>query len=159
MFNTVLLKLGWISEPIGFLTNAVSARIIIVLTMLWRWTGYNMVFYLAGLQNIDGQVYEAARIDGASGAQQFAHITVPLLRPIILMTTILSTNGTLQLFDEVKNMTNGGPGIGTATLSTYIYKLTFENVPMFGYASAISYAILIMVAVLSLIQMKVGDSK
>ena len=75
------------------------------------------------------------------------------------MTTILSTNGTLQLFDEVKNMTNGGPGIGTATLSTYIYKLTFENVPMFGYASAISYAILIMVAVLSLIQMKVGDSK
>ncbi len=157
--NTVLLKLGWISEPIGFLTNAVSARIIIVLTMLWRWTGYNMVFYLAGLQNIDGQVYEAARIDGASGAQQFAHITVPLLRPIILMTTILSTNGTLQLFDEVKNMTNGGPGIGTATLSTYIYKLTFENVPMFGYASAISYAILIMVAVLSLIQMKVGDSK
>ena len=118
-----------------------------------------MIFYLAGLQNIDYQVYEAARIDGASATQQFTKITVPLLKPVILMTTVLSTNGTLQLFDEVKNMTKGGPNNATTTISTYIYKLTFEQVPQFGYASALAYTIFIMVAILAFMQMKVGDKE
>ena len=91
--------------------------------------------------------------------QQFTKITVPLLKPIILMTTVLSTNGTLQLFDEVRNMTNGGPNNATTTISTYIYKLSFEQVPQFGYASALAYTIFIMVAILALIQMKVGDKQ
>jgi lactose/L-arabinose transport system permease protein len=69
----------------------------------------------------------------------------------------MSTNGTLQLFDEVKNMTAGGPGTSTITISQYIYDLSFKYSPQFGYASAVSYSILIMVALLSLIQMKVGD--
>lgn len=156
--NSMLMNLSLIKEPLPFLTNGAWARIIIIVTMLWRWTGYNMVFYLAGLQNIDSQVYEAARIDGASVMQQFTKITAPLLRPIILMTTILSTNGTLQLFDEIRNMTdNGGPANSTITLSMYIYKLTFMNVPQFGYASAIAYCIFIMVAVLAYLQMKAGE--
>lgn len=157
--NTQLLAAGWIQEPIPFLTDAVMVRLVIIITMLWRWTGYNMVFYLAGLQNIDSQVYEAARIDGASAVQQFTRITVPLLRPIILLTTILSTNGTLQLFDEVFNMTNGGPGNATITLSVYIYRLTFQNVPQFGYASSIAYVIFLLVALLAFVQLKVGESK
>lgn len=157
--NNLLINWNLITEPLPFLTDAAWARVVIVITMLWRWTGYNMVFYLAGLQNIDSQVYEAARIDGASVTQQFFRITIPLLKPIILMTTILSTNGTLQLFDEVKNMTNGGPGNGTISLSLYIYRLTFENVPQFGYAAAIAFTIFIMVALLSALQRKVGDSK
>lgn len=157
--NNLLMNMSLIQEPLPFLTSAPWARVVIIITMLWRWTGYNMVFYLAGLQNIDSQVYEAARIDGASVTQQFTKITVPLLRPIILMTTILSTNGTLQLFDEVKNMTNGGPGNGTISLSLYIYRLTFENVPQFGYASAIAFTIFIMVAILAALQRKVGDTK
>ncbi len=157
--NTQLMAAGWISEPVSFLTDGVLARLVIIATMLWRWTGYNMVFYLAGLQNIDTQVYEAARIDGASVVQQFTRITVPLLRPIILLTTVLSTNGTLQLFDEVFNMTNGGPGNNTITLSVYIYRLTFQNVPQFGYASAIAYAIFLAVAALAFVQLKVGESK
>lgn len=157
--NTLLMNMHLIKEPVPFLTNASWARIVIIITMLWRWTGYNMVFYLAGLQNIDSQVYEAARIDGASVIQQFTRITIPLLRPIILMTTVLSTNGTLQLFDEVFTMTQGGPANGTLTLSAYIYRLTFQNVPQFGYASSIAFAIFIMVAALSFIQRKVGDSK
>lgn len=159
LVNTLLLSWGFISEPFPFLTSPMSARIIIIVTMLWRWTGYNMIFYLAGLQNIDYQVYEAARIDGASSVQQFTKITVPLLKPVILMTTVLSTNGTLQLFDEVKNMTKGGPNNATTTISTYIYKLTFEQVPQFGYASALAYTIFIMVAILAFIQMKVGDKE
>lgn len=156
--NNLLMSWNFIAEPLPFLSDATWARFVIIITMLWRWTGYNMIFYLAGLQNIDDQVYEAARIDGASVIQQFAKITVPLLKPIIVLTGILSTNGTLQLFDEVKNMTNSGPGNGTITLSTYIYRLTFENVPQFGYASTIAFVIFIMVAILAAIQRKVGES-
>ncbi|MHC1786801.1 MAG: carbohydrate ABC transporter permease [Christensenellales bacterium] len=159
LINSLLVNAGWIKEPIPFLTNAAYARLVIILTMLWRWTGYNMIFYLAGLQNIDSQVYEAARIDGASMMQQFTKITVPLLRPIILFTAVLSTNGTLQLFDEVRIMTAGGPGNGTMSMSLYIYNSTFVNVPKFGYASAMAYTIFIMVAVLSFIQMKAGEKK
>ena len=155
--NTVLTSLNLIKDPIPFLTNPVWAKMVIIITMLWRWTGYNMVLYLAGLQNIDSQVYEAARIDGASVVQMFTRITAPLLRPVIVFTTVLSTNGTLQLFDEVINMTNGGPGNGTISLSLYIYRTTFQNVPQFGYACAIGFFILIVVAVLSGLQRKVGD--
>ena len=157
--NHLLIDWQLIEQPLPFLVDGAYARYIIILTMIWRWTGYNMIFYLAGLQNIDTQVYEAARIDGASVVQQFFKITIPLLKPIIVLTTILSSNGTLQLFDEVKNMTNSGPGNATITLSTYIYRLTFENVPQFGYASAIAFVIFFMVVVLAAVQRKVGASK
>ena len=118
-----------------------------------------MVFYLAGLQNIDQSIYEASRIDGASGFQQFWKITVPLLKPTILVTAIMSTSGTLQLFDESVNLTAGGPGKSTMTLAHYIYNMSFEETPKFNYAAALSVFILISVAVLSAIQMKVGDSR
>lgn len=157
LINSLLMRWGAVSEPIGFLTNVTWARIVVVVMMLWRWTGQNMVFYLAGLQNIDSQVYEAARIDGASRAQQFSYITIPMMRPIILMTVILSTNGTMKMFDEVFCLTNGGPNDATITLSVYIYRLTFQNVPQFGYASAIAYVIFIIVAILAVLQMKVGE--
>ena len=98
---------------------------IIILALIWRWTGYNMVFYLAGLQNIDDSLYEAAKIDGANAIQSFFKITVPMLKPTILLTTIMSTNGTLQLFDESVNLTGGGPANSTLTMSHYIYKASF----------------------------------
>ena len=98
-------------------------------------------------------------IDGASPLQSFFKITVPLLKPTILMTTIISTNGTLQLFDESLNLTNGGPGRSTMTMSHYIYNTSFVNSPNFGYASAMSILILFMVAILAVIQMKVGDER
>ncbi|MDR2160058.1 MAG: sugar ABC transporter permease [Treponema sp.] len=158
IINFALIRLGITESPVSFLSNSVWAKFIIILVMIWRWTGYNTIFYLAGLQNIDSSVYEAARIDGASPVQQFFRITLPLLRPVILLTTIMSTNGTLQLFDEVKSITgNGGPGTATLTISLYIYDLMFRNVTQFGYAAAVSYSILIMVAILSFIQIRVGD--
>jgi lactose/L-arabinose transport system permease protein len=155
--NSILVSLGILSEPISWLTHPLWAKVVIILVITWRWTGYNTIFYLAGLQNIDTSIYEAARIDGASALQQFFKITIPLLRPVILLTTIMSTNGTLQLFAEPKNITDGGPGKATLTLSLHIYKLSFEGVPQFGYAAAVSYTILIMVAILSFVQMKIGD--
>lgn len=155
--NACLRNLGM--EPVMWFGNAWTARFVIIIALVWRWTGYNMVFYLSGLQNIEYSVYEAAKIDGASPIQSFFKITIPLLKPTILLTTISSTNGTLQLFDESLNLTNGGPGRSTMTMSHYIYNTSFVNSPNFGYAAAMSIVILIMVAILALIQMKVGDER
>ncbi|SCP98802.1 carbohydrate ABC transporter permease [Anaerobium acetethylicum] len=159
LINTVLINTGLLSTGYNFLGHATSARIIIILALIWRWTGYNMVFYLSGLQNIEYSIYEAAKIDGASPWQVFWKMTVPLLRPTILLTAIMSTNGTLQLFDESVNLTNGGPANATITMSHYIYNMSFKYVPNFGYAAAMSYLILILVAVLAFLQMKAGDKR
>ena len=155
--NTILVNIGVLDQPFNFLSHATAAKAIIILALVWRWTGYNMVFYLAGLQNIDYSVYEAAKIDGATPFQTFTRITVPLLKPTILMTAIMSTNGTLQLFDESVNLTAGGPGTATMTMSHYIYDQAFRGVPNFGYTSAMAFIILIMVAVLAIVQLKVGE--
>ena len=155
--NTVLRGIGL--NPVMWFSNAWTARAVIIIALIWRWTGYNMVFYLSGLQNIEYSVYEAARIDGATPRQILFKITIPLLKPTILLTTITSTNGTLQLFDESLNLTNGGPGKSTMTMSHYIYNTSFVQSPNFGYAAAMSIVILVMVAVLALIQMKVGDER
>lgn len=108
--NGMLMNLHMIAEPINWLTNPTFARILIIIAITWRWTGYNMIFYLSGLQSIDDSIYEAAAIDGATGFQKFRYMTLPLLKPIILFTTINSTIGTLQLFDETMNITQGGTG-------------------------------------------------
>ena len=157
LVNRVLSTIG--IPTVDWFQNAWAARWVIVIALVWRWTGYNMVFYLAGLQNIDYSIYEAARIDGASPIQQFIHLTIPLLKPTILLTAIMSTSGTLQLFDESVNLTAGGPGKATMTLTHYIYNISFVETPKFNYAAALSVFILVVVAVLSAIQMKVGDKR
>lgn len=157
--NAMLMNLHIIDEPIAWITNAVFAKALIIMAITWRWTGYNMVFYLSGLQSIDDSIYEAADLDGATGFNKFRFITLPLLKPIILFTTINSTIGTLQLFDEVVNITNGGPANATISISQYIYNLLFKYQPNFGYAAAVSYVIVVMIVILSFIQMKVGDDK
>lgn len=160
LINTILVKLGILESNFNFLGTGWSAKIIITVALIWRWTGYNMVFFLAGLQNIEYSVYEAAKIDGASGWRTFWSITVPLLRPTIVMTTIMSINGTLQLFDESVNLTKGGPANATITMSHYIYNGSFgEGVANFGYASAMSVIVFIMVAILAFINLKVGDKR
>ena len=157
LMNSILMNLGIIHENINFLGNSGSAKAIIIIALIWRWTGYNMVFFLAGLQNIEYSVYEAAKIDGANGWKTFWKITVPLLKPTIVMTVIMSINGTLQLFDESVNLTKGGPANSTITMSHYIYNNSFgQGVANFGYASAMSFFVFILVAVLAAIHMKVG---
>ncbi len=160
LMNSILMNLGIIHENINFLGNSGSAKAIIIIALIWRWTGYNMVFFLAGLQNIEYSVYEAAKIDGANGWKTFWKITVPLLKPTIVMTVIMSINGTLQLFDESVNLTKGGPANSTITMSHYIYNNSFgQGVANFGYASAMSFFVFILVAVLAAINMKVGDKR
>lgn len=157
--NTLLQGLNIIDSPIPWLINPFWAKFVIIVVMLWRWTGYDMIFYLAGMQNIDASIYEAAKLDGASWVQSFFKITIPILKPIILLTTIMSTNGTLQLFDEVATLTAGGPNNATLTISQYIYNLSFKFAPNFPYSATVSYVILVMVAILTVIQFRVTREK
>ncbi len=156
LVNRALLSLHAVSAPIPWLLDPFWAKVLIVIALTWRWTGYNMMFYLSALQNIDPSIYEAARIDGASPLRQFRMITVPLLKPIILFTSVMSTIGTLQLFDESMNITQGGPADATLTISHYIYNVLFKFTPNFGYAATISYVIVFFVAVLAFIQFKIS---
>lgn len=157
--NTLLSSFNLIDSPIPWLIDPFWAKFVIIVVMLWRWTGYDMIFYLAGMQNIDSSIYEAAKLDGASLFQQFFRITIPILKPIILLTTIMSTSGTLQLFDEVATLTAGGPNNATLTISQYIYNLSFKFAPNFPYAATVSYVILILVAILTFIQFRVTREK
>ena len=159
LVNDLLLGFGFIDGPVNWLGQTETARMVLILGLLWRWTGYNMIFYLAALQNIDYSTIEAAKIDGANAFQTLWYVTVPQLKPMILLTAIMSTNGTLQIFDESFNLTAGGPGNTSMTISHYLYNVSFRNSPNFGYAAAISYVILIIVAVLAVIQLKVGDKR
>ncbi len=147
-----LPRIDWLNAP-------VPAFILIILTVTWRWTGYNAIIILAGLQNIPLELYEAAKIDGANPWQQFWGITLPLLRPILLFALVLSVIGTLQLFTEPFLITGGGPGNATLTLGVYLYQQGFRSFN-FGYASAIGYAIALLAVIFSALQLRIfgGDA-
>jgi lactose/L-arabinose transport system permease protein len=149
--NDTLLALHIINAPIGWLLEPFWAKLTIIMAITWRWTGYNMVFYPS--------IYEAARIDGVPARARFFSITIPMLKPVILFTTVLSTIGTLQLFDEVNLITQGNPSDSTLTLSLYIYNLVFKFMPTYGYAATVSWLIVIMVGVLSWIQFQVAKER
>jgi lactose/L-arabinose transport system permease protein len=159
IINQVLLGLHIVSEPIAWLADPFWAKFVVVSAITWRWTGYNMIFYLAAMQNIDRSIYEAARIDGVPTWARFWYITVPMLKPVILFTAVISTIGTLQLFDEPNLLTQGGPSDSTLTLSMYIYNLSFRFMPSFGYAATVSYVIVVLVAILSYIQFLVARDR
>lgn len=163
MINSLLLSLNIIKQPVPWLMDPFLSQLVLIAAMVWRWTGYNMVFYLSAMQNISEDIYEAAAIDGASRVYSFFKITIPLLKPMILFTTIMSTIGTLQLFDEPMNLAQSGvtasaigPSNSLLTLSVYIYNICFKYVPNFGYAATISYVIVFIIAVLAVIQFRLG---
>jgi lactose/L-arabinose transport system permease protein len=158
--GVVNVTLGFIGvAPIPWLTDPFWAKVLIILAITWRWTGYNMIFYLAALQNVDRSIYEAARIDGVPPWARFFHLTLPMLKPVILFTTVISTIGTLQLFDEPYNITQGGPAQATETLSYYIYDLTFRFMPSFGYTATVSWVIVVLVGILSFAQFAIARER
>ena len=153
--NNVMLNAHMITTPIGWLNDAFWARVTIILALTWRWTGYNMVFFLVGLQSLDPQIFEAAEVDGASKIRQFFTITMPLLVPIILFSAVTSTSGTMQLFDEPNILTwQGGPSNATMTAALYIYRQAFVVNSDFGYATSMSYIVVIISGVFAFIQMR-----
>lgn len=144
-------------NPVMWLTRTWPARVLIMIIMTWRWTGYNMIIILAGLQNISEDYYEAATIDGANSFQKFIKITIPMLKPVIIFSTVLSTIGTLNLFTEPYLITNGGPNNATMSLGLYIYRQAFQSLNL-TYAATISVAIIVIVGILSRLQFKVGGT-
>lgn len=155
LFNAVLTTIGM--EPIPWLSDPFWARVAIIIISIWLNVGYYTVLFLAGLQNVSSEIYESAEIDGANKFQQFVKITIPMLKPVILMGMILSTINGLGAF-EVPNILfkNGfGPESSAVTVGVNLYKTSFEMVD-FGKASAISWTMVIVAAILSVIQFIVG---
>jgi ABC-type sugar transport system permease subunit len=148
-----LLSFLGADEPIGWLSNPKTALWVIMIMSIWKGFGYGMVIYLAGLQGIPDEYYEAARIDGASRWRQFCHITLPLLNPTTLFVLVIAFIGSFQVFDQVYVMTRGGPGYSTTVMVNYIYEEAFRNF-FLGRACAIAYVLFVIILVLTLIQLR-----
>jgi cellobiose transport system permease protein len=150
LINSALTALGgseipWLSSPWGI-------KITIAAMVIWRWTGYNAIIYLAGLQAIPTELYESARVDGAGSFQIFTRITIPMLRPVILFTVITSTIGGLSLFTEPQVLLGdtGGPGEAGMTIVLYQYYQAFNQFD-FGYGAAIAWALFIIAVIFAII--------
>lgn len=152
--NIVLQSLGL--PAIDLKNNPDVAMPVLAAVILWRWVGYNMTIHLAALQSLPTDVIESARVDGATAWQTFWRIIVPMSKPTLVFTTIMSTIGTFNLFDEpyVLFGSDAGPDQAGLTLGTYMFKQGFEYFNL-GYASAISYTVAAVVLVLSLLQLRV----
>lgn len=148
VLNYVLAALHVKAVP--WLTSEDWSKISVAILVVWRWTGYNMVLMLAGLQGIPGDYYEAAEVDGATPFQRMWHITLPLMRPTFRFCGLLSLLGTIYMFDEVFVLTNGGPGTSSTNFGLYLFQLSFDNFK-FGYASCVAYSVAIVVFVATLI--------
>ncbi len=137
-------------HPIEWLTSEQWSKISVSILVVWRWTGYNMILLLAGLQGIPIEYYEAAKIDGANAFKSMTHITWPLLLPTFRFCLLLSFIGTLYMFDEVFVLTNGGPGTSSTNFGLYLFDLSFNDFK-FGYASCVAYSVATVVFVVSLL--------
>ncbi|MEM7343842.1 MAG: sugar ABC transporter permease, partial [Chloroflexota bacterium] len=144
VFNDMLERVSVIAGPIAWLAEPTTALLAITAMEVWKTTPFMALLLLAGLQIIPGDIYEAADIDGASPIQQFFSLTLPLLRPAILVALIFRTMDALRIFDAIKVMTNGGSG--TEVMSTYAHRNLFDFQKL-GYGSAISVVIFIIIAV------------
>lgn len=154
LLNYVLVNIFHIlKEPISYLTNPNTALFCIMVVTIWKGIGYYMVLYLAGLQSINKELYEAATIDGASKFRQLIRITIPLLAPTMAVVAIMSSMAAMKVFDEIYVMTAGGPVNSTRTLVYEIYDTAFDKLK-FGYASSIGVILFIMLFVFSFISMK-----
>nr|WP_231575115.1 sugar ABC transporter permease [Bacillus sp. B-jedd] len=137
--------------PINWHSDFWGVKIAIAAMVIWRWTGYNAIIFLAGLQNINTELYEAARMDGASTFQIFRKITIPLLKPVMIFVVITSTIGGMQIFAEPQILVgnSGGPGGGGMTIVLYLYQQAFEK-NLYGYGSAIAIGLFIIIMLFSL---------
>jgi multiple sugar transport system permease protein len=136
-----------------WLGSQVVALPALVIVSIWQRFGWFMILFLAGLQDIPTEIKEAAAVDGASPRQSFFHITLPLLRPTVLLVTVLAAISAFQVFDLVFVMTQGGPARATETLSYYIYTRAFRSFDL-GYAAAMSYVLFVLLLVMTLIQFR-----
>lgn len=154
MANTVL---GWFHVPgKQWLYDVNWALIAIIVMSIWKFVGYNMVIYLAGLQNVPSHLYEAASIDGAGGIKQFWHITLPLLRPVTFFLLVTGMINNFNVFEQIQILTNGGPMNATTTVVHQIYNRAFNEFQM-GYAAALSSVLLLIIGGMTLVNFRFGS--
>jgi ABC-type sugar transport system permease subunit len=151
LINAALALVG-IDGP-NWLTSSAWAMPALIIMSVWKSFGYNMVLFLAGLQGVPQHLYDAAKVDGASGWQRFRDVTVPMLSPTTFFVVVISIIGSFQVFDQALVMTNGGPGTATTTLVLYIYQVGFQSFHM-GYAAAVAWVLFAVVFVFTLIQFR-----
>lgn len=149
LINQLLRSLGF--KGVGWLSSPTWAMPAVIIMSIWHGLGYNIVIFIAGLQSIPQDYYEAARIDGATAWQNFWHITIPLVSPVTFFVIILSLISSFQVFEQAYVMTQGGPVNATKTIVYYLYQTGFMNFHM-GYASALAYVLFMVIVVLTLFQ-------
>jgi len=151
-FNYYLRALGvpvrsWLADP-------ATAMAALIVTTVWWVAGYYLVIYLAGLQDIPRELYEAAALDGAGGWRAFRSITLPLLRPVLLFVFVTHVIGSFQIFGQVFILTQGGPGDATRTAVQHLYETAFQNFFLFGSASAMAWVLFALIVGFSLLQFR-----
>lgn len=148
--NAILKQIG-IANPPKWLASTDWALYAVIIVSVWKFCGYYMLIFLAGLQNIPDSLYESAALDGASAWQRYFHITLPMISPTVFLNLILITISSFQVFDLINIMTQGGPGMSTNVLAYRIYYEGFQRSHM-GYASAIAYFLFAIILVITLFQ-------
>lgn len=156
IINKTLTAIGL--PPVSWQSDGTSAMLSVVLVAIWLRVGFNMIIYLAGLQAISPELYEAARIDGASRWQQFRSVTVPLVGPSTFFLLIMNVIASFQVFDLIFVMTGGGPGYSTSVLVTYAYRNGFQ-IREQGYGAAIGIVILVITLIFTLLQWKLSRTR
>ncbi len=142
-------------DPIPWLSHPAWAMAAIIIMDVWKNTGFAMLVFLAGLQSIPHEYYEAAQLDGANERQLFTRITIPLLSPTIFFILVIFMIGALQVFDTIIVLTNGGPGDATRSVVMYIYQQAFQRLD-FGYAAAVSWTLFLVIMAVTLVQFLVS---
>jgi len=153
LFNYYLLKTHLIHEPLAWLSDKQLAMPAVVLMTVWTSIGFSMVVYLAGLQAIPEELYEAARVDGAGPFARFRHITLPLLAPTTLFLAVIGIIGSFQVFTQIFVMTSGGPVDRTTTMVFYVYESAFKFFEM-GYASTLAFVLFVMLLGFTVLQLR-----
>jgi multiple sugar transport system permease protein len=151
--NLSMEKLGLLHHGVDYLGSSSNSLWAVMGVYIWKWFGITLIYWLAALQTVPNDLVEAAKVDGASGARVFWHVTVPVLKPFLVIITLLTLVDTLQVFDLVLSMTNGGPQFHTEVLEIYIYRFAFAaTIPQLGYASAAAVLFGLFAAAITAIQ-------
>ena len=144
-------------DRIGWLSDKQWVMISIIILDVWKNTGFAMLVFLAGLQNIPQEYYEAAQIDGANRWDLFRNVTLPLITPTLLLNLVIYMIGALQVFDSIQVLTQGGPGDASRSVTMYVTETAFQTLQM-GYGSAIAITLFIIIMILTLVQFRISRS-
>ncbi len=153
--NQALTALG-VKNPPGWLADFKWSLPSIMIIYIWQQVGYYSIVFLAGLKGLPEDVYEAAKVDGASPIRQFFSITIPLISPTTFFLTIMGIIGSFKVFDQISVLTQGGPGSSSSVMAYYLYRTAFDYFDM-GYANTLAWALFVLVFLVTLIQWKLQD--